>query len=49
MVPNDGNITDSFDDFCSLWPGADPGGWGERYASSHQQFSQMFLMHTTFL
>ena len=24
MVPSDWNMPDSFDGFCSLWPGADP-------------------------
>ena len=26
MVASDCNIPDSFDGFCGLWPGADPGG-----------------------
>ena len=33
---------------AALWPGADPGGWDEGYASSHHLFSKMFLMHTIF-
>ena len=27
-------MPDSLDGFCSSWPGADPGGWVERYVSS---------------
>ena len=36
-------MPDSFDDFCSLWPGASPGGYNEGYASSHQLFLKMFF------
>ena len=39
-------MPDSFDSFCRLWPGADPGVEDEEYASSHQSFSNMFLMYT---
>ena len=47
MVPNDWNMRNSFDAVCSLWPGADPGGQDEGYASSYQPFSKMFLMQAT--
>ena len=42
-------MPDYFEGFCSLWPGANPEGYDEEYAnyaSSHQPFSKMFLMHT---
>ena len=42
-------MPDSFDDFCSLWPGTDPGEKDEGYASSHRPFSKMFLMYTIVL
>ena len=38
-------MPDSFDGFCSLWPEANPEGSVEEYASSHQPFSKIFLMH----
>ena len=41
-------MPDSFDGFCCLWPEANPEGSVEEYASSHQPFSKMFLMHTIF-
>ena len=48
MVPSDWNMPDYFNGFSSLWPGANPEGENEVYASSHQPFSKMFLMHTIF-
>ena len=47
-MPSDWNIPDSFDSFCSVWPGADLKGYDEGYEYPHQPFSNMFLMHAIF-
>ena len=43
-------MPDSFDDVCSLWPGADLGGGGGRIRvmHPHTEHFQKFLMHTIF-